>query len=39
METFSTLLDSLTTDLSILELPTRAILATLSLEGAPPGPV
>ena len=37
METLSTVLDPLTTDLSFLQLCTAAILATLSLEGAAPG--
>ncbi len=37
METLSTMLDPLTTDSSSLQLPTAAILATLSLEGAQSG--
>ena len=35
METLSTVLDPLATDLSSLQLYTAAILATLSLEGVP----
>ncbi len=35
METLSTMLDLLTTDLLALQLPTAAILATFSLEGVP----
>ncbi len=39
METLSTTMDSLTTDLSSLQLPTAATLATLSLEVPLPGSV
>ena len=39
METLPTVLDPLTTDLSSLQLPTPAILATLSLEVPLPGSV